>query len=277
MKYKTLINHKRKSTRKTIKKYGGTRTRQSQQYSTRSAPTFGQKKSKALNEGLDEKLLKKLKKTESIKKELIEWKNSEKRIRIRNFMEKYYRHKRGIKIIPNKNISGDKLTMAYVGHKYLTEEQVKNFVDKEIVEGPQMVRFPVGGMSHTILVNIDIQRREIRLSDWRSDKFLNPPYEIKGQNYIQLAQYLKERYQGYSFGFYPVDDDLEDLAFAKHEDQGGTGGCSDYQTMWQSVYFPDGETYVPSPEPYTSFINNLKEELNKEYDEKLKSELIKMK
>jgi hypothetical protein len=48
MKYKTLINHKRKSTRKTIKKYGGTRTRQIKQHSTRSAPTFGQKKVKHL-------------------------------------------------------------------------------------------------------------------------------------------------------------------------------------------------------------------------------------
>jgi hypothetical protein len=167
--------------------------------------------------------------------------------------------------------------MAYVGHKYLTEEQVKNFVDKEIVEGPQMVNFTVGGMSHTILVNIDNQRREIRISDWRSDKFLNPPHEIKGQNYIKLVQYLKERYQGYSFSFYPVDDDLEDVAFAKHEDQCGTGGCSDYQTMWQSVYFPDGETYDPSPEPYTSFISQLKTDLNRVYEEKLQAELIKMK
>jgi hypothetical protein len=149
------------------------------------------------------------------------------------------RSRRG-KLIERKTLDPDLISgsKGYDGHTQYPTEYVKNFVYKNLKDGPQFVVFPVNNLSHAIL--IDVQPEKIMISDWKGD-----PYEfirnddVRYRNYFEIMKFLQEKYRR-PIEFYPIDPFLK--YSAKHIPGNNTeyGGCSNYIDAWADAYYING-------------------------------------
>jgi hypothetical protein len=218
----------------------------------------------SLEQGLDEAEIRRLNKEKNAIKNaekiqaLEEEKSEDMFIQLHNSLSRERRSTRGESnntFIPKDVVPGKAGYNAVMNP--VSFERIREFVETQIEEKPQLVTLPVSGMSHIILV--DVQPDKIMISDWRGRKFIDgedPNYE----NYKQLMSELERKYRR-SVNFYFIDPVFLGKAEEKSNSMGKKGGCSEYAYAWSGLYYKKGYYEWPFSEhaypPGYPFINLL--------------------
>lgn len=131
--------------------------------------------------------------------------------------------------------------------KFASEQQLIDFVNNEITNGPQIVSIPVPPQRHAFLV--DVQPDKIMVSDWggQNNKTVgleyisgreNTNYAAQFEQYSDLMIKLEERYER-PIEYYAVDKELLKASKKFSKECGGNGGCSNYIYAWVKKHYPE--------------------------------------
>jgi len=149
--------------------------------------------------------------------------------------------RKGKKLIPQLNLG--KIPSGYISKiKPVSNEELKQFVDCEIKDGPQIVSIPVPPYRHAFMV--DVRPDKIMVSDWYGTRnktrglIIDKKYENNWEQYSNMLVLLEEKYNR-RVEYYPVDNNLYKPAKI-HNDINGGGGCSYYIFSW----IPTREEYI---------------------------------
>ena len=112
------------------------------------------------------------------------------------------------------------------------KDELKNFVTRDINDGPQIVSIPVPPFRHAFLVNVLPDK--IMISDWKGNEKLigrQPRGGADYENYYDFMESLKDKYPELRIKFYIVNESLKEKAVIKNAMSDG-GGCAEYIYMW---------------------------------------------
>jgi len=120
------------------------------------------------------------------------------------------------------------------GVRHSTPNELTDFINNQITEGPQLVDIPVPSQRHTILV--DIQPDKIMVSDWGGvDNRYAGKRSEPWKTYTNLLDELERKYRR-KIVYYDVDEELHNISSKKMKACSG-GGCSDYIYAWVEKYY----------------------------------------
>jgi hypothetical protein len=129
--------------------------------------------------------------------------------------------RKGLQLIPQINL-GKIPSTGYISNiKSVSDKKLKEFVENEIKDGPQIVSIPTPPYRHAFF--IDVQQDKIMISDWKG-------YESSINLYSDLIKLLGQKYNK-NIEYYPVDNNLY-IQSEKHNDKHNGGGCSYYIFSW---------------------------------------------
>lgn len=124
---------------------------------------------------------------------------------------------------------------------HLTKDsKICNFVEK-MKNVPQILNIPTPPENHAIFINFT-DTNGVMISDWGGNK--NRFIKIKQWKYYhELIKCLEKKYKDVKY--YEVDQELYDIAYAKHTSC-RHGGCSEYLDLWLDKKYKNGYITVTS-------------------------------
>lgn len=151
--------------------------------------------------------------------------------------------KRGLETenIPVLIVGNGNPTQPTYSKQSLSEDYIMKFVMKEINTGYQIVCLPMPPVeSHSIIVHVSDSN--VKIVDWggenaRLPKVIKKSGKIdedatfKWQNYVTFVNCLEKKYDT-KVSYYPVEEDLYQVACDRYKKNDGQGGCSEYVHNW---------------------------------------------
>ena len=182
--------------------------------------------------------LKKTKKTKKNKTSRRKMKGAGKRPReetpIKSFLKRIFRSSSSITIRDITLGRGEPTSPVY-GNQDLSEDQIKEFVEKKIQIGYQKVNIPMPpDEGHNIMVELT-SSGNVKILEWNNETDVlkhrtKPGDKRKWNNYMTLIKILTEKYG--KVIFYEVDKEIDQHAQCRHDTNNGQGGCSEYVDLW---------------------------------------------
>ena len=128
----------------------------------------------------------------------------------------------------------------------LIKSKIKEFVENKIKPGYQIVCFPMPpDESHSIFVKFD-PCIGIMISEWGGEENRKPRKTKKDKkkwyNYITFIECLEDTYGEVSY--YPVDEEINQIAYKRCEENHGQGGCSEYVHSWLDKHICKGKKAI---------------------------------
>jgi len=159
--------------------------------------------------------------------------------------------------------NGDPTTSSYVSRKF-TDAQIKDFVNKAIIDGLQIVSLPTPPQSHSIVVivkddviqivdfnydtgltigeeGLDEEKRTLKLSKLKTKAKKEEQLALyeSWRQYTIMIEAIKTKYIGRPVKFVPIDKHSAIYKRAENKSKKcGMGGCSEYVYGWLD------ETYI---------------------------------
>jgi len=151
---------------------------------------------------------------------------------------------------------GDPAVPTY-NDQMLTKDVIIEFIANKIKPGYQIVTLPMPPVeSHSIIVHVSDSI--VKIVDWGGENARLPKLNeegkidkvetIKWKNYVTFVNCLEEKYDT-NVSYYPVEEDIDQMACDREKKNHGQGGCSEYVDNWAKRFLGENDTKAVLLEP----------------------------
>jgi hypothetical protein len=147
------------------------------------------------------------------------------------------------------------------GKGHTSDENIQDFIHNKLKKsGPQIVNIPVPPETHAILIDVQVDNKKVKISDWGGQRNIydyDEEEKERWKTYFSFILHLEEYFKVFfncppginPVEFFKVDKLLYKIAYNEHISrknetcQGGQGGCSNYIYNWEQKYCDEEQCY----------------------------------
>lgn len=138
----------------------------------------------------------------------------------------------------------------------LSKDVIIEFIANKIKPGYQIVTFPMPPVeSHSIIVHVSDSFVKIVDKNGESSRLpklikkkIDEDATIKWKNYVTFVNCLEQKYDT-KVSYYPVEEDIHQMACDREKKNDGQGGCSEYVDNWAKRHLGENDTKAVLLEP----------------------------